>query len=574
MMKWWGWGDKNFTFPMQTRPDLWPWIKGQLGIEKEELSLPNKRESIKLPSANINLNFLRELESVLKTDQITSDDDERLLHAYGKSFPDLFRVRNGIIRKAPDLVLLPENHAEVEGIIKLAHQHNVSVIPFGGGTNIVGGVDPLDLSGRMIVTLDLRRMNRVLSIDPQSNTATIQGGALGPKLEEDLQAKGFSLGHYPDSFEYSTLGGWLATRSAGMQSDAYGKIEHMLVSLKVVTPSGTIATRLTPASSAGPDLNQLMVGSEGILGVITEATMRVHKAPLVKDYRGFLFKSFEDGVRAIEDCLASGFAPSMIRLQDSYETQLALNLKVPKKGFSAWIQKPIKAYLKRTGYTAPSIMIVGFEGNPRPVSLVRNDALKILKRHGGFSLGKSVGKTWSVDKFNVPYLRDWVMDYGVMVDVAETATVWSQVVPLYRKTIDEMKAKFARESTKKGYIGCHISHTYKTGASLYFTYGVKQIPGKELDQYYGYKHFVTDTFVKNGGTLTHHHAVGYEHTEWMEEEVSRTGLQALEAVKDSLDPKGILNPGKLLPRKDERTVEKTASLRSERSAPSSLPVFD
>lgn len=546
MMKWWGWGSQGITFTMDHRPALWLWIQGKVGLPSEPRTLPVDRKRIHLEKPNLNSAFCTEIEKFLKANQISIDEEERLLHSYGKSYPDLFRVRKGEIERAPDMVLLPEKHEDVEKIVQIAHTHNVCLIPFGGGTNIVGGVNPLEKGTRMIVTIDLRNMNRLLSLDPYSMTATIQAGALGPKLEKDLGEKGFSLGHFPDSFEYSTLGGWLATRSAGMQSDAYGKIEDMIVSIRMVTPSGTWVTRAMPASSAGPDLNQWAVGSEGVLGVITEATMKVHRVPEIKDYRGYLFPSFEDGVNAIYGCIERGFPPSMIRLQDSGETELAFNMKAHKKGLQALIQKPIKSYLTAKGYTSPCIMIVGFEGDRNQVKASRREALKSFRAHRAFPLGKNVGKTWSVDKFNIPYLRDYVMDYGCMVDVSETAAVWSQVLPLYHSVIRAIREKFASESGK-GYVGCHISHTYKTGSCLYFTYAAKQVPGHELAQYYAYKKLVTDTIMKNGGTVSHHHAIGYEHLSWMEEEVSKTGVQALRAVKISLDPRGIFNPGKLIP---------------------------
>jgi alkyldihydroxyacetonephosphate synthase len=403
-----------------------------------------------------------------------------------------------------------------------------------------------------MLTLSLRNMDRLISIDPESRTATIQAGALGPKLEADLAERGHSLGHYPDSFEYSTLGGWLATRSAGMQSDAYGKIEDMVVSITMVTPSGTIITKAVPSSSAGPDLNRFMIGSEGILGIITEATMRIHKTPAIKDYRGYLFKKFEDGVKAIQECIDRGFVPSMIRLQDSGESELAFNMKAPKQGLEAWIQNKVKSWLVSNGYNEPCILIVGFEGEDESIAATRKSSLAILKSHGGFSLGKSVGKTWSKDKFNIPYLRDYIMDYGCMADVAETSTLWSKVLPLYNGTVEAVKQRFNKEDGT-GYIGCHISHTYKTGACLYFTFASRQPAGKELEHYYDYKTLVTDTIIKFGGTVSHHHAIGTEHRPWMKQEISPAGLQALHALKASLDPKGVLNPGKLLPELDAPT---------------------
>ncbi len=545
--KYWGWGDLKFSFPMADKPTLWPWIQNKLGVRPgDPVQPPADFSRIELPPARVNESFLRELQGILRSGQIETSALERVVHSFGKSFPDLLRARRAEIRRAPDLIVYPESHEEVERVMQAAVRHGVVLIPFGGGTNIVGGVNPEEGDSRAVVTLSLRRMNRVLSLDRESRMATIQAGALGPKLEADLGELGHSLGHFPDSFEYSTLGGWLATRSAGMQSDAYGKIEDMVVSIKMVTPSGTIVTKPVPASSAGPDLNRLLVGSEGILGVITEATMRVHRAPAVKDYRGYLFKSFEDGVKAIQDCIESDFAPSMIRLQDAGESELAFNMKSPKKGLEALIQKPIKAWLKSKGYTAPCIMIVGYEGEAEKVRTTLAATLPLLKKHGAFSLGKSVGKTWSKDKYNVPYLRDYILDYGCMADVAETAAVWSKVLPLYYDTIAAVKARFGSDGGA-GYIGCHISHTYRTGACLYFTFAAKSPKGRELEHYYEHKRLVTDAIMGAGGTLSHHHAIGREHRPWMPQEISPAGLQALRAIKDSLDPQGLLNPGKLLP---------------------------
>jgi alkyldihydroxyacetonephosphate synthase len=549
MMKWWGWGDPKITFPMADKPNLWPWISKKLGVvSTAPTAAPVDLESIHMPPTRASTELLAELYQVLRPEQITVDPLERLLHTYGKSFPDLFCVRNAVIRRAPDAVLFPDSHRQVEALVQLAQRRDFCLIPFGGGTNIVGGINPEVDEPRPMLTLSLRNMSRLISIDKESRTATIQAGALGPKLEADLAQLGHSLGHYPDSFEYSTLGGWLATRSAGMQSDEYGRIEDMVVSIKMATPSGTIVTKAVPASSVGPDLNRVMVGSEGILGVITEATMRIHKTPVSKDYRGFLFRTFADGVQAIQECLDHSFAPSMIRLQDSGESELAFNMKAPARGLEGWLQDRVKGWLRSRGYTEPCILVVGFEGEEHSVARTRGGALQIIKRHGGFPLGKSVGRTWSKDKFNIPYLRDYIMDYSCMADVAETSTLWSNILPLYNGTVEALKARF-RQEDGTGYIGCHISHTYPTGACLYFTFAARQPKGKELEHYYEYKRLITDTIIRLGGTLSHHHAVGIEHRPWVAQELSPAGLQALRAVKTSLDPKHILNPGKLLPQK-------------------------
>ena len=557
MMKWWGWGHSDFEFPMDKKPLMWPFLQKMVGITRDVKTPPVSRAQIKLEAPRLNSAFMAALGTALKPEQYTSNEDERLLHSYGKSYNDLVRVRRGQIDRAPDLVVLPNQHSDVESVVKLCHDHNVCLIPFGGGTNIVGAVDPMDRSQRMIVSLDTRNMNRILSLDPVSLTAVIEAGALGPKLEADLEARGYNLGHYPDSFQHSTLGGWLATRSAGMQSDAYGKIEDMMVCVKLVTPAGTLVTREVPASSAGPDLNRVVCGSEGTLGVITEATMRIHKSPPVKDYRGFLFKTFQDGVDACRECAQNGISPSMIRLQDTGETELAFCLKSPKTGLNGFIQNQLKKVIKAKGYTHPCIMVVGFEGDAASIKPARDQAFEIFKKYQGFPLGKSVGATWYADKFNVPYLRDYVMDFGCMCDVSETSAVWTKVVPLYNEVIKSIKQQFKDEQKGLGYVGCHISHTYKTGACLYFTYGALQVPGKEMEQYANYKRIVTNAIMRTGGTVSHHHAVGYEHLPWMKEEVSETGLKALRSLKAALDPKTILNPGKLIPEEDSLEASNT-----------------
>jgi alkyldihydroxyacetonephosphate synthase len=545
MMKWWGWGSADVEFPMENKPTLWPWIASTLDVQQPRMTPPVPRSAVRLEAARRHEGFCRGLAAELKESQLSYDDEARLLHSYGKSYPDLFNVRRGVVRRAPDVVIFPESHADIEAIVRLAAVHQVCLIAFGGGTNIVGGVNPRQFDG-MVATVSLARMSRLLSLDPVSGTAVIEAGALGPKLEADLQAQGFSLGHYPDSFEYSSLGGWIATRSAGMQSDAYGKIEDMVVALKMVTPIGTLATRPAPASSAGPDLNRLMAGSEGTLGIISECTMRVHKAPETRDYRGYLFPSFDEGVAAIYQCVASGRRPSLIRLQDAFETELAFNMKSPATGISGFVQAQVKKWLKVRGYDQPVIMIVGVEGDAAFTHRRGREIRKILKQHRGFALGHGVGRTWSQDKYNIPYLRDYVMDRGCMADVAETATLWSNVIKLHDLVVERMKQRFAAEGTP-GFIGCHLSHTYATGACLYFTYACRQQPGRELEQYYAHKRFITELFVDNGATLSHHHAVGSEHRPWMENEISRTGIAALAGLKGALDPSGLLNPGKLIP---------------------------
>ncbi|MGH9725335.1 MAG: FAD-binding oxidoreductase, partial [Candidatus Acidiferrales bacterium] len=292
-MKWWGWGDVDVHFDSQRHPGFWPFAKEQLGIEEDRGPVPPvAMEDVQLPEAIVHSRFLAELKSVLHCGQIFDTRQERIIHASGKGLRDLYRMRHGWVEGAPDLVVYPESENDVVAVLRAAAQHDVVVIPFGGGSNISGCLERME-KRRMAVSLDMRRMRRVLEVDAESFTARIEAGVFGPDLEEQLASCGMTLGHFPDSFLHSTLGGWIATRSAGMQSDKYGKIEDMVIALRMVTPEGVLATRTVPKSSNGIDVNHLCIGSEGTLGVITEATMRVHPRPELRVVPAYLFPEFE-----------------------------------------------------------------------------------------------------------------------------------------------------------------------------------------------------------------------------------------------------------------------------------------
>ena len=333
-MKWWGWGDEAVSFNSSAHPGLWPYAKAVLGVEEEPLNtLPVPIEAVWLREAIRHDGFLAELRITMRDDQLCDSRYERLVHTYGKGLRDLFRVRRGMAEGAPDLVLYPENEHDVVMTIRAAAHHDVSIIPFGGGSNIAGCLERAD-TRRMVVSLDMRRMRRVLEVDRESCTARIEAGAFGPDIEEQLQAYGLTLGHFPDSFLHSTLGGWIATRSAGMQSDKYGNIEDMVIALRMVTPVGVLATRIVPKSSNGINVNHLCIGSEGTLGVITEATMRVHPRSELRRTHGYLFLDFESGIGAMHECVRKECVPSMFRLNDADKTALSLAFKPPSSRLS------------------------------------------------------------------------------------------------------------------------------------------------------------------------------------------------------------------------------------------------
>ena len=555
-MKWWGWGDEQTEFDISDKPELWPFIRDSVGMTGEATRTPPVSfDDISLPPPRTNAAFRAAINASLGGERFSTTKRERLVHAYGKSFRDLWRIRRGIVDAAPDGVIYPETEAEVATLVAAAADHDVVLIPFGAGSNIAGCVEAAHDESRMVVVLDLRRMDRVLEVDAVSGTARIQAGVMGPHMEQQLNAQGFTLGHFPDSFLFSTLGGWIATRSAGMQSDRYGKIEDMVVALRMVTPSGTIETRTVPRSSNGIDVKHFCIGSEGTLGVITEAIMQVHRIPEVRLPYGYLFPNFEDGVHAIRACVEADCIPTVTRLNDPAKTALSFAYKTAAPPLKALLGKVVKNYLKRVkhfDFSRSALMLNVFEGDRQTCPELHRRVSEIYRRHGGFALGTEPGRSFERGKYDFPYLRDWVMDRNMMADVSETATVWSNLLPLYHSTLSAVEAAIRRTGVKS-YVGCHVSHAYRTGASLYFTFGCVQQADRGLEQYLYIKKAAEDSFLAGGATLSHHHAVGTEHLPWITDDISPAGVIAVRALKEGLDPRSIMNPGKILP--SERPLE-------------------
>jgi alkyldihydroxyacetonephosphate synthase len=546
-MKWWGWGDEEVGFDSNAHPGAWPYAKAVLDVEKDEVDAPHvPLEGVCLRDAIRHEGFLAELRLWMRADQICDSRRERVIHSYGKGFRDLFRMRRGSAEGAPDLVLYPENEHDVLMTLRAAAHHDVVVIPFGGGSNISGCLERSE-SRRKAVSLDMRRMRRVLEVDTASFTARIEAGAFGPDLEEQLNSNGLTLGHFPDSFLHSTLGGWIATRSAGMQSDKYGKIEDMVIALRMVTPVGVLATRTVPKSSNGIDVNHLCIGSEGTLGVITEATMRVHPRPESRRTHGYLFPEFEAGIEAMHECVRKECVPSMLRLSDPDKTALSLAFKAPSSRLSQAATKIMKSYLKAKGFDSRAcLMLTTFEGSKAGAIRQHSHVNAIYRRFGAVDLGSGSGKSFESTKYDFPHIRDFLLDRGITSDVSETSTVWSNIAPLYLATTAALRGAI-QESGVKPWVGCHISHTYQCGASLYLTFACKQQDGHEMQQYLHAKRVVQQSFIDHGATLSHHHAVGTEHLPWLTDDISPVGVMAVAAIKGGLDPDNIMNPGRLRP---------------------------
>lgn len=551
MMTFTGWGEPHKATDTSRTPKLWPFIERTLGLSPDRRTPVVDPDTITLPASRADTALLAALRAVVGEPHVTTDTRSRILHAYGKSYRDLLRARCGEITRAPDVVVFPGGHAEVEQLMALARTHGVKLIPFGGGTNIVGGVEASPAVAAPVVTVSLRRMNRLLSLDAVSGVATMEAGMLGPELEAALNAAGFTLGHFPDSFEFSTLGGWLATRSAGMQSDTRGKIEDMVVALKLVTPAGTLVTPPVPKAAAGPDLNQIAVGSEGALGFITEATMRVYRLQS-RAYRGVLMPDFAAGMEFMRRCWEEGVPPSTMRLSNAQETEFGLCLKPPSAGWHHLLTRAAGVYLRTArGFKLENacLLILGWEGAPHDITRRRKAALKLARSLNSFDAGQRAGDTWYARKYDYPYLRDLVMTHGGMVDVTETTVLWKDAPTVYEKIHAALRAELRRGEIP-GYVGCHLSHAYPTGVCLYFTFAAARDEADPLGQYLRTKKLAMDLLMESGAAISHHHSLGYEHLPWLARYVGPTGLHTLRGLKATLDPDNLCNPGKLTPGPD------------------------
>ncbi len=397
-----------------------------------------------------------------------------------------------------------------------------------------------------VVTLDTTRLDKLISLDKESRTATVQAGIDGPSLEAILAEQDHTLGHYPQSFEHSTLGGWIAARSSGQQSDGYGGIDQLLVGVRMVTPEGEIQTLTVPRTAAGPSLKELILGSEGVLGVIVEATVRVRPRPAVQDIRGMLFPNFAAGTAAIRQAATSGLPMTIMRLSDSSETELSLLMRQdPSRKVD-----PTGLFLRAMrsfGYRDQRcVMLYGIEGdNARWVAQQMKEANAIGRRHGGLKLGRGPGRKWQSERFHTPYLRDYMLDRGVAIETMETAFEWGSLNRAHDEVLAAMRRAIDTHAGGGVAMG-HVSHSYHDGACVYFIVIYPLDLSRGVEQWKLIKTDITNAIVAAGGTVSHHHGVGIDHVPWMEAEQGALGIEALRALKQRLDPDGVMNPGKLL----------------------------
>ncbi|MFB4264974.1 FAD-binding oxidoreductase [Nonomuraea sp. GTA35] len=521
-MSWSGWGDpaRARELPEPVRALL----RDLLGVRAPGTPAASL-EQVALPAVALARPLLGALAEVVGDGHVLTGHEARVRHTRGKSTPDLLRMRAGDGSAAPDAVVLPGSHEEVAELLRLCSRERVAVVPFGGGTSVVGGLaaDRAGFAG--VIALDLGRLDRLLFVDEESMVAGFEPGVRAPDAERLLAGHGLTLGHFPQSFEYATLGGFAAARSSGQASAGYGRFDDMVVGLTLATPSGTLELGRAPKSAAGPDLRQLVLGSEGAFGVITSLRLRVRRAPAERRYEGWRFASFAAGSAAVRALAQEGPLPTVLRLSDETETMIGL---AKPDGIG-------------TGGADGSgcLLIAGYEG--ARVAGRHAAASAVLARSGGEPLGPEPGQAWEHGRFSAPYLRDSLLAAGATVETLETAGFWANLPRLY----DAVRLALLG-ALGSPLVMCHISHVYETGASLYFTVVTPQ-DADPVAQWQRAKAAVNASIVEAGGTITHHHGVGRDHLDAYASELGPVGAGILRAVKAELDPAGILNPGVLVP---------------------------
>jgi len=560
-MAWWGWGPPGEHEPLAA--DVRELVEAVLAAPRRDTP-PVPAHAVELPPSRLAEPARAELAAIVGAGWVRTDRASRLERCRGRSTPDLLRLRAGDGSDAPDAVVLPAGHDEVLAVLARCAARRLTVVPFGGGTSVVGGLRPdrPDQTGRAgaaaTVCVDLGRLDRLVELDETSLLAVCEPGLRGPALEEALGRRGLTLGHFPQSWEYATLGGYAATRSAGQASAGYGRFADRVVALRVATPRGGWELGRGPASAAGPDLRQLVLGSEGAFGIITGLTLAVSARPPAARYDGWRLPGFAAGLRALRELARSPAAPTMARLSD--ETETAVGLATPESTGSG--AGPDSGGPDSGG--SGCLLVTGFEGDGPDVAARRERAATIIRSAGGSDGDPAAGEAWRRGRFRGPYLRDALLDVGLFAETLETATRWRDLPALHAAVRTALTDALTAFTGAAPLVMCHVSHVYPTGASLYFTVagrqvapdagpdaagdaaGVAALAAGTIAAWTAAKAAATDAMVAAGATITHHHAVGSDHRPWLGAEIGPLGLDVLRAVKATLDPGGILNPGVLV----------------------------
>ncbi len=533
MKRWNGWGSVSVELPVPSPAQ--EYLAEVIGLSKPGPSADIKEIARRVPKSNLAYHRL-----------VSREPELRLRYARGQSLPDWISLRYGSIDRFPEGVALPRSEEEVEEIVAWAKETDTWLIPYGGGTSVVGHINPPNVpAGRPVLTVSLEKMRQMTRLNEDSRLATFEAGVTGPHLEAQLRARGCTLGHFPQSFEYSTLGGWVATRSSGQQSLYYGRIEDLFAGGRMISPSGRLDLPPFPASAAGPDLRQVVLGSEGRLGIITQACVRVHLLPAWEKFHAVFFSDWSQGVAAVKEMVQARLPLSMLRLSDRLETSTSLIL-----AGNEVLVRLLNSLLRVRGLKDEKcLLFMGFTGDENRSKSARRAALDCARAHGGVHAGRKMGTEWRKSRFKTPYLRNSLWDLGYAVDTLETALTWSKLRPATEAVLGALRHGLEGEG-ERVLPFAHVSHVYTTGASIYVTYlfRLARTAEETLTRWKTLKESASAAIVSNGGTISHQHGVGLDHLPWFETEKGRLGAEAMNSLARTFDPGGIMNPGKLIPR--------------------------
>ena len=558
----WGYVDTRFEFddPRSVKvtgdrypisgfcmPYLVPFVEEMLGfsIRPEDMAVGHQTHNI--PHPNIKDHFLKAVETRFRPDQFSIDEKDRLVHSHGQlSVDEIYRILYGLsLERVVDLVFFPQNEEDVKGIIELANEHNVCLIPYGGGTNVSGALAIPREEERMIVSVDMQRMNRIIWIDEDNFQACIEAGIMGKQLEKLLGEEGYTSGHDPDSIEFSTLGGWISTNASGMKKNKYGNIEDIVIEATLVTPTGEIETKcLTPRNSTGIQPQAFLFGSEGNLGIITKAVIKIHLKPEVRKFGSLVFPNFENGVRFLKELRQSGTLPASIRLVNNNEFRFGQALKPKPTFWKGIFGDLLKFFLLRVKRFQPLEMVACtalIEGTEEEVGQQEKTLFRIAKKHQGISGGASNGKRGYSLTFGIAYIRDFFGQFNILGETFETSVPWNKVLQVCQSVQRELEEQAKiHQVPGSPYLSYRVTQTYHTGVCIYFTLAFYGRGLKDPDKVYHHIELrLRQVILDNGGSLSHHHGIGKIRQEFLPQVHTENSFQVLRQSKKSMDPNNV-----------------------------------
>ncbi|XP_055858638.1 alkyldihydroxyacetonephosphate synthase [Episyrphus balteatus] len=576
VLKWYGWGykDSHFYVDGQTicfQGDRYPlegcalpyftdWVYQKFNL-KVDPTVPFPELPTDFPKPVINEDFFNDIKSL----KISHSDkgEDRLIRCHGQTLHDIYNLWRNAFERIPDIIVWPKCHNDVMTIISFAHKHNVVIIPYGGGTSVSGSITCPQNETRMICILDTSQMNRMLWLSRENLTVCFESGIVGQDLERELNKIGLTVGHEPDSYEFSTLGGWVATRASGMKKNVYGNIEDLVVKVKMVTPNGVLQRECSaPRVSCGPDFNHLVMGSEGTLGVVTEVVLKVRPLPPVKRYGSLVFPNFEFGVMFMREVAKRRCQPASVRLMDNEQFIFGQSLK-PVKGWLGsvfdYLKKSYVTNIKGLDLTKICAATLLFEGELEDVQRQERLIYEIAKKFKGFPAGGQNGERGYILTFVIAYIRDFALNQEIVAESFETSVSWDRCSSLCRNVKLRVENECSRYNIKHFLISCRVTQTYDAGCCIYFYFAFKYTGiHNPVETYEAIENSARDEILSSGGSLSHHHGVGKIRKKWYKETVSDIGFSLYEAAKKQLDPKNIFAAGNLRTR--ENQVEEKNSI--------------